>query len=424
MSSIQTLFGENINILDYKDIINDVLIKGKTKIIIPQSLQKRPLIKACLQYFAKFTKDITNLYQFEYDDKNGILESIPNIPFKNLELCYKNNTFWLSNIPISNRIITDHHGSADYVYFIILSFDCEKSIIDDIMKDAKTYLMSKILGIEHDQNKCYEVYSYSDGYWDILKGGHFRELSTIFQNKDKIDKLVTKINNFLNPDTKAIYKRLGIPYKLNILLYGPPGTGKTTFIEIATKLFNRKKLRYLHVTPKMDDMSLCNALSLLGEDDILACEDIDCLFVERKEKDLHKNTLTFSGLLNCFDGINRCEGLITFMTTNYKTNLDKALLRPGRIDIMEEFGYMSKNEIREMTEFYLLPDNINEFTNSFDIFYSHIKSYNITGAILSNYLLDVVLNKRNLLDTVDTLITFVNSDDADYTNKKNNNIYN
>ena len=39
--------------------------------------------------------------------------------------------------------------------------------------------------------------------------------------------------------------------------------------------------------------------------------------------------MTFSGLLNAFDGITGGkEGLIVFMTTNHKCNLDEALLRP------------------------------------------------------------------------------------------------
>ena len=56
--------------------------------------------------------------------------------------------------------------------------------------------------------------------------------------------------------------------------------------------------------------------------DILVCEDIDCLFVERKNSDTQKNAMTFSGLLNCFDGINGGKnGLIVFMTKNYKCRL-------------------------------------------------------------------------------------------------------
>ena len=36
------------------------------------------------------------------------------------------------------------------------------------------------------------------------------------------------------------------------------------------------------------------------------------------------------------------HGLITIMTTNYKLNLDKALIRPGRVDYILHFDFMKK----------------------------------------------------------------------------------
>ena len=47
------------------------------------------------------------------------------------------------------------------------------------------------------------------------------------------------------------------------------------------------------------------------------------------------NNLSF--FLNILDGINECPGRIIIMTTNYPKLLDKALIRPGRIDLICEF---------------------------------------------------------------------------------------
>ena len=64
--------------------------------------------------------------------------------------------------------------------------------------------------------------------------------------------------------------------------------------------------------------------------------------------------MTFSGLLNSLDGINGGKnGLIVFMTTNYKCRLDSALTRPGRVDITEEFKYMDYECLEKMVSFYL-----------------------------------------------------------------------
>ena len=58
---------------------------------------------------------------------------------------------------------------------------------------------------------------------------------------------------------------------------------------------------------------------------------MDCIFKERKSNDEQKNAITFSGILNALDGITSSE-FIGFITSNYKCNLDPALIRSGRVD--------------------------------------------------------------------------------------------
>lgn len=57
------------------------------------------------------------------------------------------------------------------------------------------------------------------------------------------------------------------------------------------------------------------------------------------------NRLTLSGLLNCLDGVTSTEARIVFMTTNFKDRLDPALIRPGRVDVIEYIGYCSKFQL-------------------------------------------------------------------------------
>lgn len=60
------------------------------------------------------------------------------------------------------------------------------------------------------------------------------------------------------------------------------------------------------------------------------------------------NRVTFSGLLNCLDGVASTEARIVFMTTNYLERLDPALIRPGRVDLKEHIGYCSVKQIEQM----------------------------------------------------------------------------
>ena len=52
-------------------------------------------------------------------------------------------------------------------------------------------------------------------------------------------------------------------------------------------------------------------------------------------RDRYQSGVTFSGLLNVLDGVASAEERILFMTTNHKSSLDPALIRPGRVDVTE-----------------------------------------------------------------------------------------
>ena len=44
----------------------------------------------------------------------------------------------------------------------------------------------------------------------------------------------------------------------------------------------------------------------------------------------------------------RKDGLITFLTTNYKNRLDKALIRPSRIDFILSFKEATEEQVKSM----------------------------------------------------------------------------
>ena len=60
-------------------------------------------------------------------------------------------------------------------------------------------------------------------------------------------------------------------------------------------------------------------------------EDIDNVFHGRDAASPNVK-LTFDALLNCIDGIERCNGLLVALTTNKPDELDPALVRKNRID--------------------------------------------------------------------------------------------
>jgi SpoVK/Ycf46/Vps4 family AAA+-type ATPase len=63
--------------------------------------------------------------------------------------------------------------------------------------------------------------------------------------------------------------------------------------------------------------------------------------------------VTLSGLLNAIDGVGARDGRILFITSNHASQLDTALLRPGRVDCREEIGLIEVEEAEAMARLHL-----------------------------------------------------------------------
>ena len=403
------------DVKEYKQIMADCDLKGKFKFIVKYkhdgfACESNHLVHYLMQYIdsdstifnysTRFKKKstvhgyLTGKNEIVCDD-NPV--ALPTIPYKNLRCVYNDKVIWISNIYIVNQIT---EGQNHPPTLLVLSFEseCENyskffetGFMQDLYRKSKIWHMTNILGEPYEESNYFEVYTFNDGYWDLKKGNRIREENSLFLNGELSSRLLSKISKFNEVETRKLYRRLNIPYKLNILLHGPPGTGKTSFIELtASKL--KRNIKFMQITPNITDEKFSTAVSHLGDSDILVCEDIDCLFTDRKDSDSKKNAMTFSGLLNSLDGINGGKnGLIVFMTTNYKCRLDSALTRPGRVDITEEFKYMDYECLEKMVSFYF-EDNFSK--EKFQKLYNKIKSYNLTGAIMSNFLLGLILDKN------------------------------
>lgn len=72
--------------------------------------------------------------------------------------------------------------------------------------------------------------------------------------------------------------------------------------------------------------------------------------VSKKKNNEHSQEVTLSFLLNLIDGVLETPGRILIMTTNHADRLDRALIRPGRIDVQIEFTKASLCDICEMIQ--------------------------------------------------------------------------
>jgi ATP-dependent 26S proteasome regulatory subunit len=186
--------------------------------------------------------------------------------------------------------------------------------------------------------------------------------------------LEKETKNFIQDDLekflvqKSFYKELGLPFKRGYLLSGKPGTGKTSLIYTMSCTLKRD-LYYVNLKQIEDDMTLNKMMSSVPSKSIIVFEDIDCQsdITHKRDQDIVKvvskksnddknmslftlDKLTLSSLLGCLDGYILSDEQIIIMTTNYPEKLDKALIRPGRMDVHLAFYNCTNYQIQEMFE--------------------------------------------------------------------------
>lgn len=156
------------------------------------------------------------------------------------------------------------------------------------------------------------------------------------------------------------YRSRGVPYRRGYLLHGPPGGGKTSFVVSLAGYFHRDVCLLSLSDEGLTDDRLALAMAAVPPNAVVLLEDIDAAFGSRHTgRSLETRTpLTLGGLLNALDGAAASEGRLVFMTTNHAERLDPALLRPGRVDVVQLVDWADADQAaRIYAKFYGLDAN-------------------------------------------------------------------
>ena len=197
------------------------------------------------------------------------------------------------------------------------------------------------------------------------------------------------IEFFLN--RRDWYEKKGIPYTLGFMFHGSPGTGKTSSIKALantarrhiinvqlSQIKTKEQLRHLFFNDEIHVYNGTNVerYTIPVHERLYVIEDIDAMgdavlrrewkkpqteekkkpvvqdpwMAKLQEEEDTSEPIDLSFLLNLLDGTLEASGRILAISSNFPERIDKALIRPGRIDMIIHFKKCSQAILREMVE--------------------------------------------------------------------------
>ncbi|KAM4063130.1 ATPase family associated with various cellular activities (AAA) domain-containing protein [Hirsutella rhossiliensis] len=274
--------------------------------------------------------------------------------------------FWYKGHPLfferhKNREQVNLQTTSEREELSLWCFGRNPRILKELLLDARQMHMSK------DERKTL-IYrgNLNETYWQRCMSRLNRPFSTVILNERVKKELLEDAADYLDPATRRWYANRGIPYRRGYLLHGPPGTGKSS-LSLALAGYFRMKIYIVSLSSAAaTEENITTLFHELPTRCIVLLEDIDSAGLTHTRDDASvsgssptasassssspesapppappaaaQSRLSLSGLLNILDGVASQEGRILIMTTNHIEKLDKALIRPGRVDMIVPFS--------------------------------------------------------------------------------------
>jgi hypothetical protein len=200
-----------------------------------------------------------------------------------------------------------------------------------------------------------------------------------------------RVHFFLN--RRDWYDAKGIPYTLGFMFHGPPGVGKTSSIKAIanegkrhivnvqlSEIKTKAQLQHLFFNDEIHVFNGVNTekYTIPVSERLYVIEDIDAMgdtvlrrewkkpvvvkqptgdpFMDREKEE--KEVIDLSFILNLLDGTLEANGRILAITTNFPERIDRALIRPGRIDMIVNFKKCNLAVLQEMVRSFYDSDTV------------------------------------------------------------------
>lgn len=357
---------------------------------------------------------IKNINDFEYLLNQTIMYDNEN------KFCYDGyEIYYIYNRNIIN-IYSDQEKKREN-YTIKLWTKYRINSTSDVLNKFCQFCVSEYVKNINKKKWEQHIYVNKNGVWECQRSNNKRSIDTIILKNNLKDVIKNDIKTFL--ESEEWYNDRDIPYTRGYLFYGVPGCGKTSMIKGISKYCERH-IHYLMLNNISSDNELIELLKKIDyKTTILVIEDIDCMtnIIQKRDEsnnlenikrelnelknivnekqsstkyeyETKQNNITLSGLLNAIDGIFDNYGRILIITTNHPEVLDKALIRPGRIDKKILFDNCDKKQIADIYKMFFNKEIDQNKLGT-------IEEYKYSPAFVTKLFLQYRDNPENALDS-------------------------
>lgn len=286
-----------------------------------------------------------------------------------------------------------HEGSIEFIKFKLFSYEKDSQYLQKYIEtctlDYERYMLNKL-----GRNKYFfnMMIQQKKGLQNPLPSTYIMFTKHIFKTSRTFDNVFFEEKENIQSHTeffltrKDWYNKKGIPHTLGFMFYGEPGCGKTSTIKAIANVGNRhiinihlseikskEQLTHLFFNDEIHvwDNGKTERYNIPVSERMYVIEDIDAMgdivlkreFKKPVSKEIKFDELgnmiedvepiDLSFILNLLDGTLESEGRILAISTNFPERIDKALIRPGRIDMILQFKKCSIEILKEiLTSFY------------------------------------------------------------------------
>lgn len=232
------------------------------------------------------------------------------------------------------KFLVDFYYVSDNEYYDSFTFHCRREDVDKVHDFVKTYMKS-IGKVKNSIN----LLSLSDGKFNLIE----HKIKNIELNLDYYNDGFAEINDkviaSLNQDHEKGF----------FIFHGIQGSGKTTYIRYLLSQIENKQVIFIPpaLTSELANPSFIKFLQEFNNS-VLVIEDAENIMMQR----IGGTDSAVSNILNLSDGILSdilsIQLIVTFNTDI--RNIDKALLRPGRLSVRYEFAELAPHKIEKITD--------------------------------------------------------------------------